>query len=105
MPAYQEIEKRLRVRLDELRRRTQKIQGDLRRTPHRDSEERAQEMENDEVLEHLGRDGLEEMDAIEAALARIEAGKYGLCAQCGETIPTPRLEAVPFTRTCIDCAS
>jgi RNA polymerase-binding transcription factor DksA len=105
MSGYETIERRLRARLDELHRRTQKIQGDLRRTPHSDSEERAQEMENDEVLEHLGRGGLEEIDAIETALERIAGGLYGVCAQCGETIPTARLEAVPFTRTCIECAN
>lgn len=105
MPGYEHIEQRLRARLGELQKRTTKIQGDLRRTPHSDSEERAQEMENDEVLEHLGRGGLEEIEAIEAALGRIEAGTYGQCAKCGETIPTRRLEAVPFARTCIACAA
>ena len=38
---------------------------------------------------------------IEAALARIEAGTYGVCAVCGEEIVEGRLEARPWTPYCI----
>ena len=38
---------------------------------------------------------------IEAALARIEAGTYGVCAVCGEEIAEGRLEARPWTPYCI----
>lgn len=104
MTDYAGIEKQLVARLDGLRRRTEKIEGVLRRTPNRDSEERAQESENDEVLERLDRGGLDEINAIEAALSRIRAGEYGSCVSCGETIAAARLEALPFARKCIDCA-
>lgn len=40
---------------------------------------------------------------IEDALRRIESGAYGRCSNCGETINTLRLEAVPYTRYCINC--
>ncbi|HZE28934.1 MAG TPA: TraR/DksA C4-type zinc finger protein [Gaiellaceae bacterium] len=43
------------------------------------------------------------LEAIDAALARIENGTYGICANCGEPIGTDRLEAVPWTTQCIDC--
>jgi DnaK suppressor protein len=43
------------------------------------------------------------LDAIDAALKRIEAGTYGVCTNCGEPIPAERLEAVPWATTCIDC--
>ena len=42
---------------------------------------------------------------VEAALGRIEAGEYGLCAECGEPIPQPRLDLDPAAPTCIACAS
>ncbi|MGE9267080.1 MAG: TraR/DksA family transcriptional regulator [Verrucomicrobiales bacterium] len=35
---------------------------------------------------------------IEAALQRIEEGRYGICELSGEKIPQPRLEAIPFAR-------
>jgi DnaK suppressor protein len=41
---------------------------------------------------------------IDAALARREAGDYGVCETCGRPIGAERLEARPAARTCIDCA-
>jgi DnaK suppressor protein len=43
------------------------------------------------------------MTKIEAALARIDAGAFGLCTSCGEPISAARLEARPVTELCIDC--
>ena len=52
-------------------------------------------MENDEVT----------LEAIEAALERIEAGGYGDCEECGTKIPKTRLQAIPYTSLCVKCAS
>jgi DnaK suppressor protein len=41
--------------------------------------------------------------AIDTALARIEAGTYGTCVNCGAQIPPERLEAMPWATLCIDC--
>jgi DnaK suppressor protein len=40
---------------------------------------------------------------IEDALRRMDAGSYGRCSNCGEAINTLRLEAVPYTRYCVNC--
>ncbi|HEX2163400.1 MAG TPA: TraR/DksA family transcriptional regulator [Thermoanaerobaculia bacterium] len=40
---------------------------------------------------------------IDKALDRIEDGSYGRCTNCGTEIAEKRLEAVPWTRYCIDC--
>src|SRR6476660_4324300 len=40
---------------------------------------------------------------IDAALARIEAGTYGSCTQCGDAIPEERLELRPFAGRCVSC--
>jgi DnaK suppressor protein len=40
--------------------------------------------------------------AIDAALARIENGTYGLCERCGKVIEEQRLEAIPYATLCID---
>ena len=42
---------------------------------------------------------------IEAALERIEEGKYGRCEECGRKIVQARLEAVPYVALCVRCAS
>jgi DnaK suppressor protein len=41
--------------------------------------------------------------AVEAALARLEAGSYGTCVRCGRAIAPERLEAIPWAAHCIDC--
>lgn len=41
------------------------------------------------------------LDQVQAALARIEDGTYGMCAVCGEAIAEGRLEARPWTPYCI----
>mgnify|MGYP001197551452 FL=1 len=43
------------------------------------------------------------LQAIEEALQRIEDGTFGLCRDCGEEVAAARLNAIPWTRVCIDC--
>ena len=43
------------------------------------------------------------MEAIEDALARMDAGTYGVCDACETDIAEARLEALPFTRLCVNC--
>lgn len=40
---------------------------------------------------------------IEAALHRLDEGRYGRCADCGESIPSARLAVLPQALYCIDC--
>lgn len=40
---------------------------------------------------------------VNEALASIENGTYGTCANCGKQINPARLEALPFSTLCIDC--
>jgi RNA polymerase-binding protein DksA len=58
------------------------------------------DQELDDTLEENSSNVLAEIDA---ALERIEAGTYGICANCGKEIPAERLEAIPYTTLCIDC--
>jgi RNA polymerase-binding protein DksA len=41
---------------------------------------------------------------IEQALERIAKKEYGVCVTCEKTIPDNRLQAIPWTRRCVDCA-
>jgi RNA polymerase-binding protein DksA len=50
--------------------------------------------QNDELL----------LEQVVAAIERIRVGTYGICQQCGRTIATERLKAVPYTACCIECA-
>lgn len=69
----------------------------------REPDSRAQ-MESERGLEFtLDARESAELDAIEAALQRIEAGVYGVCTDCGVDIPDARLHAAPETPRCIVC--
>lgn len=43
------------------------------------------------------------LDAVNAALARIDDGTFGTCRSCGQPIAEERLEAIPYATQCIDC--
>ncbi len=43
------------------------------------------------------------LQAVDAALARLDEGTYGTCLRCGQPIVAERLEALPWAAHCIDC--
>jgi len=45
------------------------------------------------------------VDAVDAALAAIEDGTYGICAECGKEIGIDRLEFLPASIYCVSCKS
>jgi|ERR1044072_61722 DnaK suppressor protein len=56
-----------------------------------------------ELLMSMSTNDRQLLDSIDAALERIEAGKYGKCVHCGQPIQEKRLEAVPWARHCLTC--
>ncbi|NQV22202.1 MAG: TraR/DksA family transcriptional regulator [Rhodospirillales bacterium] len=98
------IKQQLEDRLRELGARVDEIEVDLRATPNENWTEKATETEQDEMLEALESSALAEVAKIRAALVRLRDGTYGACATCGEDIGAARLDAVPYTPQCINCA-
>ena len=47
----------------------------------------------------------QELKDIDAALARLDVGTYGVCVHCGQPIPLDRLRARPTATMCVACAS
>ncbi|HEX5825187.1 MAG TPA: TraR/DksA C4-type zinc finger protein [Candidatus Limnocylindrales bacterium] len=43
------------------------------------------------------------LEAVEAALARLDAGTFGTCVRCGRPIAPERLDALPWAAHCIEC--
>ena len=41
--------------------------------------------------------------AVDAALARLDAGTYGTCTGCARPVAPERLDALPWAALCIDC--
>jgi DnaK suppressor protein len=58
--------------------------------------------ERDLALRSNTRDLLAQVDA---AIKRMNEGRYGICARCSQPIPPDRLEALPYAIYCITCQS
>lgn len=55
-------------------------------------------------LTGLRQEAEREVADVDDALARMDAGAYGVCADCGRGIPIDRLRALPTARRCVSCA-
>jgi DnaK suppressor protein len=55
------------------------------------------------ILEQVGANMLMAVQRIDAALARMENGTYGVCVRCAKMIAKDRLEVIPEAAMCIDC--
>lgn len=104
MTDISDIKTKLEAKLRELDMRTHEIDEALSQPGDDNWSESAVEAESDEVMEEVGNLALEEIRKIRAALASIDAGTYGICKSCGKKIAPKRLEAIPYTGVCIDCA-
>lgn len=51
------------------------------------------------VADHRAR----QLEEVNRALDDIDAGRYGVCRECGEPIAEARLNAIPWSRLCITC--
>ncbi len=99
------LRERLEKKRSELNVRLEKITANLRRGLETDSKERAQQLEDSEVVDALGNEARAELKKISLALRRMDAGEYGLCSICGLAIASKRIEAYPYASECIDCAT
>ena len=99
------IKMQLEQQLKELGAKALEIEDDLRTPRSASWEDRATEIEGDEVLDALEESAVAEIGEIRAALKRIDEGTYGVCEDCGGKIPVKRLEAYLAARLCIDCKS
>ncbi|HEY7816740.1 MAG TPA: TraR/DksA C4-type zinc finger protein [Vicinamibacteria bacterium] len=70
---------------------------------HGDFADRSAAANEEEISIQLKQTDAKLLRAIEDALARVEAGTYGICVDCEEEISPARLKAVPWTKVCISC--
>ncbi len=99
------LQRRRRLILETSRRADAEL--DALRAAERDPEfeEGAQTEHEQYTLSKLGEAQRRQLAQIDASLARIEAGEYGVCDDCGTDIDPRRLLALPFARLCADCAA
>ncbi|MCA0912017.1 TraR/DksA family transcriptional regulator [Marinobacter nauticus] len=71
----------------------------------KDFEEQASQTQNDEVVDSLEAETRAELQQIDHALERIDQGIGDECEQCGNDIDPRRLQVLPYTTVCVDCAA
>lgn len=102
---YQAFQRTLEAKRDELRKQ---LRGRLAEAvddhePDDEGAEAIRSITTDMVIATIERQRVE-LAEIEAALKRLKAGEYGICEECGVEIPAVRLNALPWTRSCVECA-
>jgi DnaK suppressor protein len=98
--------KRLETRQQELRRMVTRTQQDGRSADEdtaQDIADKAASSYNKEFLFHQSNADRQLLQMVETALVRLREGSFGECISCGKEINPKRLEAVPWTRHCIEC--
>ncbi|WP_281858066.1 TraR/DksA family transcriptional regulator [Litoreibacter halocynthiae] len=105
MTTTAEYKSKLLARRAELVERSEEVEAELDAHNSKDWEELAVERETDEVLEGLGNNAAAEIIRIDAALKRIEEGQFGFCVKCDDQISAERLELLPYTPFCRNCAT
>lgn len=74
--------------------------AELSDLPTHNADRDAEDLDSQLAVEQTLRD---ELEAVDGALDRIQAGTYGKCARCGHGIKLERLEAIPFAALCVRC--
>ena len=99
------LQKTLVDRRSELLRR---LGGEIKDLVHQswksgDSADMAFDSGSEEVSSQLAELDSRELTQVDRALERLRRGSYGACEHCQKKIPIARLNALPFSTTCIQC--
>jgi DnaK suppressor protein len=95
----------LEKRADILRTISDKKERDLRDVEVGDEIDSASQQEEKEMFFEVTDSERSMLDAIEAALRRIDKGTFGQCESCRGKVSDARLKALPWVRYCINCQS
>ena len=101
------VRARLLKRREELQMRASRASADLRHESDplsADFAEQVTQRESDDVLGAIRSPRSRSCAWLQAALRRLEEGRYTTCAVCGEPIEEERLQAVPYADRCRTCA-
>jgi len=100
------FKKRLEERQQVLRKTVSRTEEDGRiadQDTAQDIADRAASSYTKEFLFSQSNNDRQLLAMVETALQRIREGAFGECVNCGNEINAKRLEAVPWTRYCIEC--
>ncbi len=95
----------IKMRADILRLVEVNKSADLSAADVGDEADQATQSSERELQFELSDNERNSLDAVEAALRKIDTGVYGVCESCRGKIAAPRLKAIPHARYCIGCQS
>ncbi len=95
----------LKAKQQALLTRIDAIENDFKKGRSQDFADQTTESENDQVLDEIHHETKTELSMVNEALNRLEQDLYGICSVCEEPINPERLNALPYTTICIECAS
>ena len=98
--------KRLEERQQALRKAVSRTEEDGRvadQDTAQDIADRAASSYTKEFLFSVSNNDRQLLQMVENALQRLREGSFGECVNCGNEINAKRLDAVPWTRYCIEC--
>lgn len=98
------LQRRRRLILETSRRSAEDIDALRGAQRVQELEESSQSEQAQRDLAMLGEVAHREVAQLDAALQRLDAGRYGICRTCGEEIDAARVEVLPFVLDCADCA-
>jgi RNA polymerase-binding transcription factor DksA len=99
-----EVRNRLVLKQTELQRRIAGTEATERKEVVAGDIDNAHQWEESDIRDDLDSQATGELGQVNRALARLDAGEYGLCMECEEPIPEARLKALPYATLCIQCA-
>ena len=99
------LEERRRELTNEVQGRIRGVRADGAEKPHEvmDQGETSEVDIQEDIELALIQMKAETLTKINEALARLDAGRYGFCFECGDEISEARLRALPFAVRCKDC--
>jgi DnaK suppressor protein len=99
------LEERRRELTNEVQGRIRGVRADGAEKPHEvmDQGETSEVDIQEDIELALIQMKAETLTKINEALARLDAGRYGFCFECGDDISEARLRALPFAVRCKDC--
>ena len=99
-----EVRNRLVAKQAELQGRIAGTQATERKEVAEGENDGAQLWSVSDVRDDLDAQATGELEQVNQALERLNAGEYGNCVECGEPIGETRLQVLPYATLCIQCA-
>ena len=99
-----EVRNRLVSKQTELKRRIAGTEATERSDVAQGDIDNAHLWEESDIRDDVDTQAARELQQVNAALARLDTGEYGICEECEEPIAEARLRALPYVTLCIQCA-